>query len=39
MNKDMRYTESTLQSYIEKCFKYAFKAENRDYSKKLCSFE
>ena len=39
MNKDMRYAESTLRSYVEKCFTDAFKAENRDYSKKLWSFE
>lgn len=39
MNKDMRYAESTLRSYVEKCFKDAFKAENRDYSKKLWGFE
>ena len=35
----MRYTEETLRSYVEKCFKDAFKAENRDYNEKLWSFE
>ena len=35
----MRYTEENLRSYVEKCFKDAFRAENRDYNEKLWSFE
>ena len=35
----MRYTEKNLRSYVEKCFKDAFRAENRDYNEKLWSFE
>lgn len=35
----MKYSEENIRSYIEKCFKDAFKAENREYDKKLWDFE
>lgn len=35
----MRYSEQGLRNYVEKCFKDAFKAEDREYNKKLWSFE
>lgn len=35
----MRYLEENLRNYVEKCFKDAFKAEDREYNEKLWSFE
>lgn len=35
----MKYSETTLKKYIEKCFEDAFRAENREYSNELWNFE
>lgn len=35
----MKYSEENLKNYVEKCFKDAFKTENREYKKEDCSFE
>ena len=35
----MKYSEENLRSYIEKCFKDSFKAENKEYNDKLWNFE
>lgn len=35
----MKYSEENLRSYVEKCFKDSFMAENREYNDKLWSFE
>lgn len=38
-NNHKEYKEEDLRKYIERCFKDAFKAENRKYSEKLYKFE
>lgn len=35
----MKYSEENLKNYVEKCFKDAFKTENREYKKEDWSFE
>lgn len=35
----MKYSETNLRNYIEKCFKDSFKAENREYNDKFWGFE
>lgn len=35
----MKYTEKSLRDYVEKCFKDAFNAEDREYNRNLYDFE